>query len=84
MTGILPAPGTVPLLVIKAALFCPHCGERHVEWDGDGPAMRWERRAHTTHRCHRCGGDFDVYVCGASDDDLNERHKVVADNSVST
>ncbi len=67
-------PGSVPMLVLRAALFCPHCGSRHVEWDGGDSKMRWERRAHTTHRCRACSGDFDVYVCGASDDDLLERH----------
>ncbi len=68
-------PGFVPKIIVPAKLFCPHCGERHVEWDGGDPNMRWERRAHTTHRCRSCGGDFDVYVGGASDEDLNERHE---------
>ena len=68
-------PGAVPKIIVPAKVFCPHCGARHVEWEGGDPNMRWERRAHTTHRCRECGGDFDVYVGGASDEDLNERHK---------
>ncbi len=66
--------GSVPILVLKASLYCPHCGSRHIESVGGDPKLRWERRAHTTHRCRGCGGDFNVYVSGASDDELSERH----------
>lgn len=31
---------------------------------------KWDRRAHTTHRCQACGKDCDVYVSGASDEEL--------------
>jgi hypothetical protein len=53
---------TPPRIIIDAALFCPHCGARHV----DGGDDKWHRRAHTTHRCQACGKDFDVYVSGSS------------------
>ncbi len=68
------APSSVPRLILKAKLYCPHCGARHVEQEGGDPKMKWERRAHTTHRCRSCEGDFDVYVAGASDEELNERN----------
>ena len=49
-------------LIIETALYCPHCGERHV--DETRNDERWDRRAHTTHRCQNCKLDFDVYVSG--------------------
>jgi len=52
----------LPRIIIDAALFCPHCGARHVDEARNGE--KWHRRAHTTHRCQACGGDFDVYVSG--------------------
>lgn len=66
-------PGSVPLVTYKVRVHCPHCGERHVEQEGGDPEKRWERRAHTTHRCRACGGDFNAYVSGASDEELEER-----------
>jgi len=56
-------------LIIEYRLFCPYCGVRHVDETRKGE--RWDRRAHTTHRCQNCGEDFDVYVSGRaqSDDD---------------
>lgn len=59
----------LPRIIIDAPLFCPHCGARHVDESRNGE--KWHRRAHTTHRCQSCGGDFDVYVSGqAPDEDL--------------
>ena len=52
----------LPALIIPAVLFCPHCGASHIDELRNGE--RWDRRAHTTHRCQSCGGDFDVYVKG--------------------
>lgn len=54
----------LPRVIIDAVLFCPHCGARHVDESRNGE--KWHRRAHTTHRCQACGGDFDVYVSGQS------------------
>lgn len=54
----------LPKLIINAKLFCPYCGFPHVDEERNGE--KWNRRAHTTHRCQGCGGDFDVYVSGAS------------------
>lgn len=56
----------LPRLIIDAKLWCPHCGARHIDESRNGE--KWHRRAHTTHRCQSCGGDFDVYVSGAADD----------------
>lgn len=56
--------------MIKVRLHCPHCGSRHVDAERNGE--RWDRRAHTTHRCQDCGEDFDVYVSGATDEELKE------------
>ncbi len=56
----------LPRLIIDHKLFCPYCGERHVDEMRNG--QRWERRAHTTHRCQVCGQDFDVFVSGGRDD----------------
>lgn len=52
-------------VIMPAALFCPYCGARHLDETRGGE--RWDRRAHTTHRCQAngCGRDFDVYVSGA-------------------
>lgn len=55
----------LPKLIIPAKLWCPHCGAPHVDEERDGE--RWNRRAHTTHRCQECGGDFDVFVTGVLD-----------------
>jgi hypothetical protein len=52
----------LPRLIIDAPLFCPHCGDRHVDESRNGE--KWHRRAHTTHRCQSCSKDFDVYVSG--------------------
>lgn len=52
----------LPRIILDAPLWCPHCGERHVDEERDGE--KWQRRAHTTHRCCGCGGDFDVFVSG--------------------
>ncbi len=49
-------------VIIPCKLFCPYCGVQHVDEIRDGE--RWDRRAHTTHRCQACGEDFDVYVSG--------------------
>lgn len=57
----------LPKLIIQAKLFCPYCGARHVDEERNGE--KWHRRAHTTHRCQSCGGDFDVYVSGAADEE---------------
>lgn len=52
----------LPRIIIDAVLFCPHCGTNHVDEERNGE--KWHRRAHTTHRCQSCRGDFDVYVSG--------------------
>lgn len=57
----------LPRIIIDAVLFCPHCGARHVDESRNGE--KWHRRAHTTHRCQACGGDFDVYVSGQASDE---------------
>lgn len=57
----------LPRIIIDAVLFCPHCGARHVDEARNGE--KWHRRAHTTHRCQACGGDFDVYVSGQAQDE---------------
>ena len=59
-----PAPDLLKIIV-PLPLWCPHCGARHVDETRDGE--RWDRRAHTTHRCQNadCGKDFDVFVSGA-------------------
>lgn len=57
----------VPCLIIPIKLWCPHCGVTHIDETRGGE--RWDRRAHTTHRCQDCGGDFDVYVSGAHDEE---------------
>lgn len=59
----------IPKLVISAPLYCPHCGKRHV--DETRNSERWDRRAHTTHRCQNCMQDFDVFVSGASDETMS-------------
>lgn len=58
--------GELPKLVIPVKLFCPYCGSRHIDAERNGE--KWHRRAHTTHRCQSCGGDFDVFVSGACDE----------------
>lgn len=52
-------------LVIPARLWCPYCGERHV--DSEQLGEKWYRRAHTTHRCRNeyCLREFDVFVYGS-------------------
>lgn len=55
----------LPKIIIPIKLWCPHCGARHIDETRNGE--RWDRRAHTTHRCQNCGGDFDVYVSGTPD-----------------
>jgi hypothetical protein len=57
----------LPRIIIDAVLYCPHCGARHVDEARNGE--KWHRRAHTTHRCQACGGDFDVYVSGQAVDE---------------
>ena len=65
----------LPRIIIDAVLFCSHCGTRHVDESRNGE--KWHRRAHTTHRCQSCGGDFDVYVSGqAPDAPAKEDHLV--------
>lgn len=59
--------GHLPRIIIDAPLYCPHCGSRHVDESRNGE--KWHRRAHTTHRCQHCGGDFDVYVSGQAPDE---------------
>lgn len=56
----------LPRVIIDAKLFCQHCGARHVDESRNGE--KWHRRAHTTHRCQKCGKDWDVYVSGAPDE----------------
>lgn len=53
-------------VIVPAAVFCPHCGDRHIDEARNGE--KWDRRAHTTHRCQGCSQDFDVYVSGAPAD----------------
>ena len=53
-------------IIIPLKIFCPHCGTRHIDEPRDG--KRWDRIAHTTHRCQQCAMDFDVFVSGVSDD----------------
>lgn len=50
-------------IIIPHALWCPHCGARHV--DEERNDEKWDRRAHTTHRCQQCKSDFDVFVSGS-------------------
>ncbi len=57
----------LPILIIPVHLFCPRCGARHLDEEREGE--RWDRRAHSTHRCQKCKEDFDVYVSGCSDVD---------------
>ncbi len=52
-------------IIIAVKLWCPTCGARHIDETRNGE--RWDRRAHTTHRCQSCGQDWDVYVSGAPD-----------------
>lgn len=61
-------------MILAVRIFCPRCGARHVDETRDGE--RWDRRAHTTHRCQGCEQDFDVYVSGASDSETAEPAKV--------
>ena len=71
----------LPRIIIDHPLFCPHCGARHVDESRNGE--KWHRRAHTTHRCQSCGGDFDVYVSGQAPDPESKAagdHLVVAPN----
>jgi len=56
----------LPKLIISVHLWCPHCGAQHVDAERNGE--KWHRRAHTTHRCQSCGGDFDVFASGAAGD----------------
>lgn len=49
-------------VIIPSSLWCPYCGARHLDETRNGE--RWDRRAHTTHRCQFCKKDFDVYVSG--------------------
>lgn len=53
-------------VIIPIKLFCPHCGAQHVDEERNGE--KWQRRAHTTHRCQGCGRDWDVYASGAQHD----------------
>ena len=53
-------------LIIPTKLWCPYCGARHIDELRNNE--RWDRRAHTTHRCQVCSKDFDVFVSGAPDD----------------
>lgn len=55
-----------PKIIIAMKLFCPHCGARHIDETRNGE--KWDRRAHTTHRCQKCNGDWDVFVSGAPDE----------------
>ena len=50
-------------LIIPHTIYCPHCGCRHIDELRNGE--KWDRRAHTTHRCQGCCLNFDVYVQGA-------------------
>lgn len=61
----------LPRIIIDAPLYCPHCGARHVDESRNGE--KWHRRAHTTHHCQKCGGDFDVYVSGQAPDEDEEQ-----------
>lgn len=54
-----------PKIIIPYELYCPHCGARHIEQKRGANGERWDRRAHTTHTCAECGGEFDVFVEGA-------------------
>lgn len=58
----------LPKLIVPLRIFCPYCGVRHIDASRNGE--KWDRRAHTTHRCQGCSKDFDVFVSGASDDEL--------------
>jgi len=58
-------------LIIPLKLWCPYCGVRHIDEPRDG--QRWERRAHTTHRCQGCGKDFDVFVSGTPDEEVESK-----------
>lgn len=51
------------MIIVELKLWCPNCGAQHVDETRNGE--RWDRRAHTTHRCQSCSKDFDVYVSGA-------------------
>lgn len=59
-------------LIIPVKLFCPYCGARHI--DETRLNEKWDRRAHTTHRCQTCFGDFDAYVSGAPDPEVPPPH----------
>jgi transposase-like protein len=69
-------------VIIPVKLFCPYCGARHV--DESRNSEKWDRRAHTTHRCQSCGKDWDVYVSGAADEVavVDESTKLVARQDV--
>lgn len=53
-------------LIIEVPLWCPYCGAKHVDETRNGE--KWDRRAHTTHRCQKCQRDWDVYVSGSPND----------------
>lgn len=55
-------------IIVPYRVFCPHCGARHVDETRNGE--RWDRRAHTTHRCQACFQDWEITVSGASDETL--------------
>lgn len=40
--------------LVPAVLFCPSCGERHVE------RGKWARFNHKRHLCYGCGSFFEV------------------------
>lgn len=52
-------------LIIPARLWCPYCGVRHI--DEKRNSGRWDRQAHTTHRCVGCQREWEVYVSGEPD-----------------
>ena len=46
------------VVIFKLEIFCPNCGERHVDKD------EWENRAHETHLCEHCEHGFTVTASG--------------------
>lgn len=43
----------VPTLPVDILLFCPHCGEQHV--DQSQPEKDWTNPPHKSHECQFCG-----------------------------